>query len=238
MSPSLNQPSSSALGRAGVYVSLAAIALSCVISGLAQGADDLAPLPIKLPPAQFEGTKKDVQVGPNVEPQSDKPRPPFMAPKDVKNVAFQKKVTSSDNHAAASNLQKITDGDKAGESPAIILLRKGTQYAQIDLAANYEIFAVVIWHAHDAPKVYHDVVVQVADDADFIENVRTLFNNDIDNSSGLGVGTDREYFESNQGKLIDAKRAKAQFVRCYSRGSTESAQNEYTEIEVYGRPVK
>ena len=45
-------------------------------------------------------------------------------------------------------------------------------------------------------KVYHDVIVQVADDPDFIENVRTIFNNDSDNTSGLGVGTDREYFET------------------------------------------
>jgi hypothetical protein len=30
--------------------------------------------------------------------------------------------------------------------------------------------------------------VQTADDPDFITNVRTLFNNDIDNSLGLGVG--------------------------------------------------
>ena len=44
---------------------------------------------------------------------------------------------------------------------------------------------------------------------DFIQNVKTLFNNDQDNTSGLGVGTDREYFETHEGKLINAKGVKA-----------------------------
>jgi hypothetical protein len=87
-------------------------------------------------------------------------------------------------------------------------------------------------------KVYHNVIVQVADDADFIENVRTIFNNDHENTSGLGVGTDREYIETYEGKLINAKGVKTRYIRFYSKGSTESALNEYTELEVYGRPAK
>ena len=81
------------------------------------------------------------------------------------------------------------------------------------------------------------LVLLVDDDPDFIENVRTIFNNDQDNTSGLGVGTDREFFESYEGKLINAKGVKARYIRFYSKGSTESALNEYTEIEVYGRPA-
>ena len=87
-------------------------------------------------------------------------------------------------------------------------------------------------------KVYHDVIVRVADDPDFIENARTIFNNDADNSSGLGVGTNREYVETYEGKLINARGVKARCIRFYSKGSTESALNEYTEIEVYGRPAQ
>jgi len=69
-------------------------------------------------------------------------------------------------------------------------------------------------------------------------SVRTLFNNDSDNSSGRGVGTSREYFETYEGKLINAKGVKARYIRFYSKGSTESALNEYTEIGVYGRPAQ
>jgi hypothetical protein len=94
----------------------------------------------------------------------------------------------------------------------------------------------VIWHAHNAAKVCHDVIVRVADDANFTRG-RTLFNNDRDNTSGLGHGNDREYVETYEGKLINAKGVKARYLSFYSNGSTESALNEYTEIEVYGGPI-
>ena len=82
---------------------------------------------------------------------------------------------------------RLIDGDKAASDQSIIFLRKGTQWVQMDLGSPQEIFALVIWHAHNMAKVYHDVIVQVADDPDFTENVRTVFNNDSDNSSGLGA---------------------------------------------------
>ncbi len=197
-------------------------------------AGNLVPLMLDLPAAAFKGTPKDLIVT-NVEPISDKPRPPMMVPPGLKNVAPGAKLTCSDKNAPADMLAKITDGNKDASDDSIIFLRKGTQWVQLDLGSVYETFAIVIWHAHNTAKVYHDVVVQTADDPDFIQNVRTLFNNDQDNTSGLGVGTDREYFETNEGKLIDAKGAKARYFRFYSKGSTESAMNEYTEIEIYGR---
>jgi len=204
-------------------------------SGAASG--QLVPLELKLPPPAFKGTPKDMQLSAIVEPLSDKPRPPFLVPPGLKNVAPGKKLTGSDKNATESVLEKITDGDKEPSDQSIIYLRKGTQWVQMDLGRPHALFAIVLWHAHNTPKVYHDVIVQIADDPDFMENVRTLFNNDQDNSSGRGVGTDREYFETYEGRLIDAKGAKARYLRFYSKGSTESALNEYTEIEVYGRPA-
>jgi hypothetical protein len=196
------------------------------------------PLEIKLPSPAFKGTPKDIQLSSYVEPLSDKPRPPMMVPAGLKNLATGAKVTSSDANATPETLAKITDGDKEASDQSIIFLRKGTQYIQMDLGAPSELFAIVIWHAHNSAKVYHDVIVRIADDVEFSKNVRTIFNNDQDDSSKLGAGTDREFFETNEGKLINAKGEKAQFIRFYSKGSTESALNEYTEIEVYGRPAK
>ena len=193
---------------------------------------------LKLPAAAFKGTPKDIQLSSYVEPLSDKPRPPMMIPSGLKNVAQGAKITSSDKNATADTLAKINDGDKEASEQSIIYLRKGTQWVQMDLGSPQEIFAVVIWHAHNSAKVYHAVVVQASDDQDFIQGVKTIFNNDQENKSGLGVGTDREYFETNEGKLIDAKGVTARYLRFYSKGSTESALNEYTEIEVYGRPGK
>jgi hypothetical protein len=201
-------------------------------------AQDLVPLKIKLPAPAFVGTPSDTPVGTTVEKPSGVPRALLMVPPGVINLASKKKVTTSDTNQLAENLVKITDGDKEASEEGTVLLRKGVQWIQIDLGAPSEIYAIVIWHAHDTPKVYHGVIAQVADDAEFTQNVRTLFNNDQKNVDGLGEGTNREYFETNEGKLIEGKGTVARYVRLYSKGSTESRLNEYTEVEVYGRPAK
>lgn len=228
------------LGRGLALASLLGLAFAGLTLLVAQSAvaDDLVPLPLKLPAPAFKGTPKDLQVGPNVEPLSDKPRAPMMVPDGLKNVAPGCKVTCSDKNVTSENLAKLIDGDKEASDQSIIFIHKGTQWVQFDLGAPMDIYAIAIWHAHNMAKVYHSVIVQVADDPDFIENVRTIFNNDQNNASGLGVGTDREYFETYEGKLINAKGVKARYIRFYSKGSTESALNEYTELEVWGRPAK
>jgi hypothetical protein len=214
----------------------AGLAGFCLIS--TGRAEDLVPLDIKLPAPAFIGTPSDTPVASNVEKPSGKLRPPLMVPPGVSNIALHKTVTSSATNTLPADLQKITDGEKEATDQNVVLLRKGVQWVQIDLGSPQEIYAIVVWHAHDTPKVYHSVVIQVADDAGFTENVRTLFNNDQKNADGLGVGASREYFESNEGKLVEAKGAKARYVRLYSKGSTDTSMNEYTEVEVYGRPAQ
>jgi hypothetical protein len=203
----------------------------------AQAADGLVPLPIKLPSPGFKGTPAEIKTNLYTEPFPEKQPTLPMVPAGLQNLAPAAKVTCSDKNATSESLAKVVDSDKEASEQSIIYLRKGTQWVQLDFGSPQEIFAVALWHAHDAAKVYHDVVVQVADDPDFI-NARTLFNNDQDNTSGLGVGTDREYFETHYGKVINAKGVKARYLRTYSKGSTQSALNEYTELEVYGRPAK
>jgi hypothetical protein len=217
------------------------LALGAACFALASGsgqAVDLVPLVIKLPAEAFVGTPSDAPVDTTVEKPSGKPRPPLMVPPDVSNVALHKPVTTSDTNQMAENLVKITDGQKEAGEENVALLHKGPQWVQIDLGNPYEIYAIVVWHGHDEPKVYHAVVAQVADDEKFTQNVRTLYNNDHKNLDKLGAGTDREYFESHEGKLVEGKGTVARYVRLYSDGSTVSRLNEYTEIEVYGRPPK
>jgi len=215
-----------------------------VLTNMALSADeksdtqDLEPIDIKLPVPAFMGTPADIELNEHIEKPSDKPRPPFLAPKGVKNVALKKKVTSSDPSPITGTLDLITDGDKEATDTSFVELRRRTQWVQIDLGDEYKLYAILVWHAHNTPQIYHDVIVQVSNDESFSKDVVTLFNNDYDNSSGLGVGTDKEYFENYEGKLIDAKGVKARYVRLYSRGSTYSALNRYTEVEVYGLPAK
>jgi hypothetical protein len=201
-------------------------------------AAEMAPLPLQLPEAGYEGTPKDMPPDTTAEKPTGKPRPPVMAPKGVVNLAAGKAVTSSDPAPISGEFKQITDGKKQAWDENVVLLRKRTQWVQVDLGAEVELFAILLWHEHKTPVVYRDVVVQVADDAEFTKNVRTLFNNDQDNSSALGVGTDREYFENYEGKLVDAKGTKARYVRSYSKGNTDHALNGYVELEAYGLPAK
>lgn len=199
----------------------------------------LVPLPIKLPIPVFQGTPpENMNLGPNVEPYSDEPRPPFLAPEGTINVAKGKKVTSSVPNPITGTLDMIVDGNKEAVDDALVELRRGLQWVQIDLEKPTKIYAILIWHDHSTYMVFHDVIVQVADDPDFTKNVRTLFNNDYDNSAGLGIGRDKEYWETYQGKLIDAKGVVARYLRCYSNGSTYSSLNRYLEIEVWGIPCE
>lgn len=219
------------------WLTLSACVGMTVAATSAAQAEDLAPLKFNYPPAAFVGTKTDAPSSPNLEPLSlSTNRAPFMAPKGLVNLVAGKKPICSDPLAPADKLAMITDGDK--DSEKIVLLRKGSQYVQFDLGSPCQIYAILFWHAHDTMKIYHKVIVQVSDNPDFTGDVKTLFNNDIDNTTGHGAGKDKEYFETRYGKLVDAKGVKARYVRLYSKGSTDSAMNEYTEVEVYGRPAK
>ncbi|MEI2723465.1 MAG: hypothetical protein V9H26_07940 [Verrucomicrobiota bacterium] len=84
----------------------------------------------------------------------------------------------------------------------------------------------------------HDVIIQASDDPEFKTGVTTLYNNDTDNTSGLGIGSDREYFERHFGRVFDAKGVKARYVRGYTKGSNLSALNCWQEIEIYALPAK
>ncbi|MDH4238033.1 MAG: hypothetical protein OEW48_00580 [Phycisphaerae bacterium] len=197
----------------------------------------MVPLQIKLPKPMFVGTPLDNKVS-YLEKPLGKPRPPFYAPVGTKNVAFEKPVTSTDEEPIIGEIELITDGDKEGSDGSFVELGPSPQSITIDLEAVHEIYAIVVWHYHKEAWIYFDVAVQVADDPDFITNVRTLFNNDIDNSLGLGVGKNMHYVETSEGKLIDAKGVRARYLRLHSNGSNGSEANHYIEVEVYGKAVK
>jgi hypothetical protein len=203
----------------------------------AGAAGKLVPIPIQLPKPMFEGTPQNTSV-PNLQKPLGRPRDPFLAPAGVTNVAKGKKVTSSDMEPVIGELEQVTDGDKKGADGSFVELGPGVQHVTVDLGSPHEVFAILFWHFHKTPRVYFDVVVQVADDAAFKTNVRTLFNNDHDNTSGLGAGKDMNYVETAEGRLVDAKGSRARYVRLYSKGNNANELNHYVEVEVFGRPAK
>ena len=188
-------------------------------------------LKLQLPKPMFVGTPRNIKT-PNLEVVTGKPRAPFFVPKGTKLLSLKKAVTSSDMQPVIGELSFVTDSEKAGEDGYFVELGPGKQWIQIDLGA------ILVWHYHSQARVYRDVVIQVSDDKDFLKGVTTVYNNDHDNTSGLGVGKDKEYIETNEGRLIDAKGAKGRFVRLYSSGNTSNDMNHYVEVEVYGSPAK
>lgn len=195
---------------------------------------DWEPLRLELPKPMFVGTPRALMT-PNLEAITGEMREPFLAPKGLVNLAYEAPVSGSDQIPIIGDLPQITDGDKEASDGSFIELHEGVQYVQIDLGAEREIFAVVVWHFHMEARVYFDVVVKTANDADFITDVKTVFNNDHDNSAGLGVGKQKEYIETNEGRLMDAGGVRGRFVRLYSNGNTSNSLNHYIEVEVYGR---
>ncbi len=201
-------------------------------------ATGLVAIPVNLPRPTFKGTPGNIRGVEKLERPLGHARPPFLAPAGVTNVARGKVVSSTTEVPIIGELELITDGDKEASDGSFVELDPFTQSATIDLGAEHDIYAVLVWHYHMQARVYFDVVVQVADDPDFVTNVRTLFNNDIDNSSGLGVGEDMHYVETSEGKLIDAKGQRARYVRLFSNGNNSNDLNHYVEVEVFGKPVK
>jgi hypothetical protein len=189
----------------------------------------------KLPRPAYVGTPKLMPEKSTAEKPTGKKREPWRAPAGVVNLALKRPVDGSDREPLIGSLDQVTDGDKEAGQGSSVELGPGLQWVQIDLGVAAAIYGILMWHDHSEARIYRDVVVQVSDDKDFIKDVKTIFNNDQDNSAGLGVGKDREFFEGYEGKLIGLKTpVKGRYVRLYSKGNTSSDENHYTEVEVWG----
>jgi hypothetical protein len=194
-------------------------------------------LKLQLPKPMFIGTPTNIKSA-NLEVITGKPRGPFYVPAGTKLLSLNRPVRSSDMQPVIGELDMITDGEKEGGDGYFVELGPGKQWVQIDLGSTCALHAILAWHYHSQARVYRDVIVQVSNDKDFIKGVTTVFNNDHDNSAGLGVGKDKEYIEVAEGRLFDPKGAAGRYVRLYSSGNTSNDLNHYVEVEVYGTPAK
>jgi hypothetical protein len=222
--------------RAGIVTCAAVVGLLLPGIGSAQEAGK-EELKLTLPKPMFVGTPTNIK-SPNLEVVTGKPRGPFLVPAGTKLLSLNRPITASDMQPVIGELNMVTDGEKEGGDGFFVELGPGKQYVQVDLGASHPLYAILVWHFHSQARVYRDVVVQVSDDKDFLKGVTTVFNNDHDNSSGLGLGRDKEYIETSEGRLIDPKGAKGRYVRLYSNGNTTNDLNHVVEVEVYGVPAK
>lgn len=214
-----------------------AIALALCWTVLPAAAEDTEELKFELPEPFFGGTPLDYW-GENLEPPTFKDRDPFMAPKGTKVISVGKPVTSSFKEPLHGELKQITDGDKDYARSSLVELGEGVQWVQIDLEREYKIYAILVWHFHEGKRVYFDMVGKVSNDPEFKKGVTVVYNNDHDNSAGLGVGEDKEYIEDEKGRLIDAKGVQGRYVRFYGNQNTANDLNHYVEIEIWGMPAE
>lgn len=213
---------------------LLSAAAAALLTGVHAAEKEMEVLKTDLPRPMFVGTPVPVKL-PHLEKPLGHKRPDFMVPKGTTNVALEKEVTGSDDFPVIGELEYVTDGDKEGTEGSYVELGPSVQYVQIDLEDTHAVYAILVWHYHAQARAYHDVIVQVSDDPDFSEGVTTVCQNDHDNSSGLGIGKDKAYIETSEGRLIDAKGARGRYVRLYSKGNTANEMNHYVEVEVFGR---
>jgi len=192
-------------------------------------------LEIELPKPKFSGTPVPIKGISHLEKTTIGERPAIMVPDDVELVSEGKEVSSSDDWPIIGELEFLTDGDKDADEGYYVELGPELQWVQIDLEESKEIFVIALWHYHSQARAYHDVIVQVSDDAEFGSGVKTVFNSDHDNSAGLGRGGDKAYIETHEGKIIDAKGVSGRYVRFYSQGNSTDTMNHYIEAQIFGR---
>ena len=188
-----------------------------------------------MPMALFEGTPLP---GDNTIPNLDKPGTPAVfsveMPEGVQLLSQKAPVSSSCVSPFNGSLDFVTDGEKDGNDGYVVELDPGKQWVQIDLGSSKEIWGMWMWHSHKQAWVYKGVVVQASDDPSFNSST-TLYNNDFDNSVGLGVGKDNSYVETNNGRFVAGKGTKARYVRCWTNGRYLDEMNHYVEVEIYGK---
>ncbi|MCP4375374.1 MAG: hypothetical protein GY794_04255 [bacterium] len=196
---------------------------------------ELVPLELNGPKFWIHGPHVGVNYGPNLEEAPGK-RAAFMVPPNTVNLAAGSPVTSNEPLPIIGELGMAVDGVNKSDGSNLVNLGFGRKWIQIDLQQCAPIYAIVVWRLrvtqyHD---VYTDFIVRVSNDPEFRRGVHTLFNNDDDNSAGLGRGKDKRYLETLDGRLIDAGGVSARYVRFYSNGNWSNDDNVYSEVAVYG----
>jgi Na+-transporting NADH:ubiquinone oxidoreductase subunit NqrC len=218
-------------------------ALNGLIASFLAGGMALQPLDLDLSvdavTRATPGYPKNLQKPPHL--RTEVRRADFMVPLGLTNVALNRPVTSSmTEDPIIGSLKQLTDGVKRSGEFDFVELDPDPQWVQVDLGRSCTLSCVVVWHYYKNPVIYNDVIVQLADDAGFTSNVRTVFNNDHDNTSGQGAGTDTAYFARWWGEIVDTRGASkegtaARFIRVWTNGGCGGEPTRFVEIQAYGK---
>ena len=173
---------------------------------------------------------------PNLEPlRGGRPRDPILVPEGADHLISSGCVVTASVHGIPKDeLAFVTDGD--GELPdgcwheptmydGRLVLTGGVTWVQIDLGCSQPVYGICVWRYQVPSNITRDMVVQLSNDPTFQQDVHMIFNNDHDNSAGLGKGRDKEYIETNEDRPIAAGGIVARYVRVYANGRYEGKPN-------------
>ncbi len=218
-------------------------AINTLISRFLSGGMALEPLDLGLGPDAVTratpGYPKNLVKPDNL--REEVRRPAFMVPPGLVNLALNRPVTTGmEEEPIIGELAQLVDGVKKSGEFDFVEMDPGPQWVQVDLGGPRTVHCIVVWHYYKNPVIYNDVIVQVADDPEFSQNVRTLFNNDADNSTGLGPGTDTAYFARWWGELVDTRGpgkegTRLRCIRVYTNGGCGGEDTRFVEIQAFGK---
>ena len=218
-------------------------ALNTAIASFLAGGAAMEPLDLDLTTDAVTratpGYPKNLQTPPHL--REEVRRADFMVPKGLRNLAQGRPVTSSmTEEPIIGELSQLTDGIRRSGEFDFVEFDADPQWAQVDLGATHTLHGIVIWHYYKNPVIYNDVIVQIADDLEFSSNVRTVFNNDHDNSSGLGQGSDTAFFARWWGEIVDLRGpakegTPARCIRVWTNGACGGEPTRLVEIQAFGK---
>lgn len=163
----------------------------------------------------------------------------FGAGAPQQNLALGKTVAYSTSHNDVVP-SRLTNGLTTGSATDLVAVGAAGSLvsATVDLGQTCMIEHLKMWHYWLDGRKYRDVVVQLSTTSNFSSGVTTVFNNDTDNSAGLGVGSDAEYIEEQAGKDVPVHPIQARYARFYLRGNyvPNNNWNHYVELQAFGFP--
>jgi hypothetical protein len=127
----------------------------------------------------------------------------------------------------------VTDGNLTVDNYADTYPNTGAQHFDLDIGSSISLAKVKLWHYYGDVRTYYDVIIQISNDPTFATGVTTVYNNDTNNSSGMGIGTDSEYVETSSGLSVNFTPVTGRYLRFWSSGSTAGDWSHIVEIEVY-----
>ncbi|WP_420871967.1 discoidin domain-containing protein [Cohnella rhizosphaerae] len=141
------------------------------------------------------------------------------------NVALGKTVSTNGAVSGGGSVSVVTDGARGSSGYALISVADGPKWVQADLGQTYAISRINVLNdwggTSGVARTGRDHVVQLSNDPTFATGVTTVFNNDTDNSAGLGAGSDAAYQEPTDGtgkNIVLTTPVNARYVRSWANG--------------------